>query len=392
MAPTLLLTNDHAPSSSPYPKMPQVFVVPPEEDHTPAWCCFDANMPPSASTSASYADSPHHVLDMCRENVDVPLLYHDLKEPRSPLDTVPSDHENRSIMDVFMEDDYMEFDNEMGLDTEELEQDLDPEANVGNDSEVVEVVKVGRYTADVEEHFCTSTPPAPTSKSLKARAFEVFRILTNADKDPRRSRSKAQVILPPGTQIKKTKTKSSHSPTNSSPLSHPSMTPQASPSISSFDLTEFSSIPRLKGPRYPLSLRNVSFSSAQPSPAPLGPLTSSSTVSPNFRSPLSTSPTRPIPNRRHFSMTINRIFSSSKSDKVLDVFPISRSDLEPLAQSSSEPETPIEEVASLNPNYTLLPSQKSISTGDSAPEEGDGCEMRLGSLHFDSLSFDVNMF
>ncbi|KAG6869005.1 hypothetical protein C0993_005663 [Termitomyces sp. T159_Od127] len=385
--------------------MPQVFVVPPEEDDTPAWCCFDAHMPPSSSTSASDTGSPHHVPEILQKD-DVSLFYYDLKEPQSLLDTVPSDTETTSVMDVLMKDVFMEFNIETGLDMEEMNEDPDLEANVGNDSEVVEVIKVGRHTTDVEGHF-------RTSKSLKARALGVFKILKNAEKDPPRFRSKAQVILPPtneGTRAKKTKSR--HSSTTSSRSFHPFMTPnaspsassfdltdvsstpslnesrypKASPSISSFDLAEVSSIPSLNDSRYPLSLRNVSLSGVQASP--LG-FTSSSTVSPDFRSPLSTSSARP--NRRHFSMTINRIFSFSKSVEASDVFPVSRS--EKSLGPPTEPETPTEEGTSLTPEHTMLPGQKCLPTSDSPLEERNpSFEMRLGSLHFDSLSFDVDKF
>ncbi|KAG6879961.1 hypothetical protein C0992_008895 [Termitomyces sp. T32_za158] len=365
--------------------MPQVFVVPPEEDDTPAWCCFDANIPPSSPTSASYTDSPHHVLDMHQEDVDVPLFYFNLKEPRSLQDTVPSDSETTSIMDVLMSDDCTEFDIETGLDYEEIEERPDLEANVGNDSEVVEVVKVGRYTSDAEEDFRTSTPPAHASQSLKARALGVFRILKIAEKDPLSSQSNARVILPP-TNTRAKQNKLRHSLTPSSQLFYPSTTPKASQSESSFDLTEVSST-ALKESGYPSSPRNIVLSSPQPSS--LGLLTSSSTVSPNDRSPLPTPSIPPIPNRRHFSMTINRIFSFSKLDKDLD-FSISRSDkLGALStESTFEPETLTEEVTHLN---AFLPAQKCLATGGSALEERD-FSFELDSLHFDSLDFDVANF
>ncbi|KAG6861741.1 hypothetical protein C0995_012746 [Termitomyces sp. Mi166 len=370
--------------------MPQVFVVPPEEDDTPAWCCFDA------SASTLNTDFPHHVLGPLQEE----LLHCNIQEPRSSVDTIPvpkGTGETRSIIDVLLNDDYMGLDDEMGLDlydeldldSKEIEQDH-LETNVGNDSEVVEVVKIGRYAADVEEHFRTSTPPLRTSKSLKSRASGVFKSLKIAGKGPLRSRSTAQVVLSPSNEEGRAKTPMSYC--SSAAFSHhfsPPTTLQSSPSVSSFDLVEVSQIP-LKDPS---SLRSVSPLSAQPSPLP-EPLTSSSTSSLNFREPPRTTSTQTTSNRRHFSMmTLNRIFSFSRSD---DVVPVSRprSSSGPSTGSSPEPETPSEESAPLTPRHIPPPGRKRLPPDDSSSfEEGDiSFEMRLDSLHFDSLSFDVDRF
>ncbi|KAG5338655.1 hypothetical protein C0989_006707 [Termitomyces sp. Mn162] len=381
MASTLLSTGVYASKASPHFEMPQVFVVPPEEDETPAWCYFDA----SASASVLNTDSPHHVLDILGEELDASLLPYDLKGPRSLLDSIPmpkrnGDHETRSIMDVFMNTD------SMAMNSEKIEEELDSETNVGNDSEVVEVVKVGRYTADAGD-LRTSTSPTYTSKSLKARASGVFRSLKNAGKSSLRSRSKA------GDASEGVRNKTPrHSYAVFSQPSSPPTTPKSSPSVSSFDLVEVSSIFPLEGSRYPSSLRNVSFSNARPFPPTA--LAFSSTASLDSRNP---SPTPSTSNRRHFSMmTFNRIFSFSQSDELSsDAVPVSRSrnSSGPSTESSSEPETPTEDSAPFTPGHALPPGPKGFYTGATTPAQGDiSFELKLDSLHFDPLSFDVDRF
>ncbi|KAG6833199.1 hypothetical protein H0H87_010262 [Tephrocybe sp. NHM501043] len=410
MPPTLLSTHEHAP---PGMQMPNVFVVPPEEDETPTWCCFDASEPMSASDTLPDTNFLDDGLDMLELEPDVSWCPRNSGGPftfQGPDVVSKKSGETRSIMDVLMNDDYFDTDDEMEMGAE-ADIEAEPsdsraavgDTSIGNDSDVVEVVKIGRYSDDREERSRSPTPPVKSSKSFKSRASKALRSLKIVATGSRRSKPKTQqVSIPapapvPNNEVElPPKGDSTLSRRGSAIFAQIFTPPSPSASISSFEVLQDIPSPA-KGLRYPSSLSNRPPPNARPSES-LGSPTSLNFDYHDIRSSSPTPSARTTSNRRNFSMkTLGRVFSLSSSNETSHNPSISasRKSSGPSSSSSSGPETPTDESTHLPSSHVDKHgyNYKHSSPDLPALEPGDvSFEMKLDSLHFDSLSFDADRF
>ncbi|KAF8803568.1 hypothetical protein BYT27DRAFT_7340796 [Phlegmacium glaucopus] len=176
-------------------QMPNVFVVPPEEDQSPAWCFFDAAHP----TLSQIIDRPEtpdiHVFSFPDSNdpspfgKELPVFVDPLIAPRN------NSSETRSIVDALEDENedniYHDIDTDSEYDQDtELEGALSSVHNepfrtlrdTSNDSDVIEVVKVrrSRHSSPKEDDGPQNvglTSEFKRSKTLKSRASKAFRSL-----------------------------------------------------------------------------------------------------------------------------------------------------------------------------------------------------------------------
>ncbi|KAG7092229.1 hypothetical protein E1B28_008595 [Marasmius oreades] len=156
-----------------YP-MPDVFVYPPEEDDCPPFCCFYASQAiPSNSPTQADLDAPGSALDFVSRSIhyDTPELY--CKDLNSPDVRVMPRRHNPIINHREEEQCYP--DNDITI----------RGSSPGNDSEIVEVVKVRRRSETVRS-ASDSTSNQP--KGLKARASRAFSTLRKVSRSASRSR------------------------------------------------------------------------------------------------------------------------------------------------------------------------------------------------------------
>jgi len=421
MAPTLFSPrHDETQQTSFAVKVPNVFVVPPEEDESPAWCYFNA------------ADGPLRTSDPNFPFLDNPLTELHAKSLALYDSAGPFGSHNATILSVL--DQPSTFDvRHRGDDAIEVEDNSGPyrrntpnegNTSVGNDSDVVEVVKVRRQTLDEQKYIRpASPPPIKRSKSFKIRASKVFRSMKIVGKGSNRNKHSVPDI-PPLPPIPKEQTARNNPEEDLPPRSKTPIVSRRrstilsqlfSPSISSVDISHNTpEIPEQSS--IPLSISTSPFSPNM-TPRPPSPLhdlldpspSGSSDPEAEYRGIRSTSPspsTRTFSGKRRFSVLgLQRLFSFSSEST--DSYPLhmSRDSSGPSTVSSLGPDTPTEERAPLPPlppspfqlqldlegagkPLDMLPS---ISTPGVHP--GDiSYEMRLDSLHFDALSFDMDRF
>ncbi|RDB24186.1 hypothetical protein Hypma_008861 [Hypsizygus marmoreus] len=418
MASTLLSPNPHqchdkAPPTSPSLQMPNVFIIPPEEDETPTWCCFDAaEAPPrvlSTSPNLHFLDT---ALSMFQTETEAPVFHRDSVGPFGSHNSVIMPRktlETRSITDVMMDGENYESEDEMEAEYKEHPLTRGRSNGVGNDSEIVEVVKVGRHPHEPEAQAHPPTPPAKCSKSLKSRASKAFRSIKNVGKGSLRSKPRVQDIftskpvtageLPPRS---KSPTISRRGSAIFTQFFSPPTTLHSRSSVSSFDAVrappelhqEEGQISSFSGPSHTATTPRSSTVSTQ------------DLAQQDIRSPSPTPSAQTFSNRRRFSvMSLQRLFSFSAETDASDSAPpgMSRDSTGPsTASSSSGPDTPTEEAAPL-PAYQLQlhldsidnrsPFTRKCERGPVALEQGEiSFEMKLDSLHFEALSFDADRF
>jgi hypothetical protein len=432
MAPTLsffkqpkLHFHDKAPPTSPLAQMPNVFVVPPEEDQSPSWCYFDAAEAPPLKPVLSTPpdlDCLHNALHALYSEPPPPVF--NRQSPISPSQVImPMKRgEVRLISDVLMNSrhDHTGERLDLLLQSESTQVTVLSENNLRGkrtteDPVVLDVVKLRRHE---EEHIAIS--PA---RSFKSRASKAFRSLKNVGKNPMRSRlsSSAQV----GDDLSSRENKSvvsRRSPATLSQSLPSTATLKTRTSVSSFRdgdqrAPHYNSVSLEE--KIPMLVTSYNHNSASPNPAIsdlLDPSLSSSSCHDSVRritgSPSPTS-VRTFPNRRRFSMiSLQRLFNFSSSDHDSEVsgsgsttptsLSMSRDSSGPSAASSLWPDTPTEGAPSFQlPLQLHLPSDDKhfLVTSDDqsaitpALETGDlSFEMQLDSLHFENLSFDASRF
>jgi hypothetical protein len=439
MAPTLsffkqpkLHSHDKAPPTSPLVQMPNVFVVPPEEDHSPSWCYFDAAEAPPLKLVLSTPPDIHfldNALGALHIESDPPVFHRHSSESPSHTIMPMKSRETRSITDVLMNSDYNQTDDELDFQSE-LEAVAGARATGVNraaeDSVIVEVVKLRRYE---EEHV--AIPPAKHSRSLKSRASKAFRSLKNVGRGSMRSKLNSSGSSMPTlvtgdepSSREKTPTVSRRTSVVLSQLFTSPATLKSSPSVSSFEIQRprHDSLVSTSEQRIPVFVSSapcshIPTSPNSPIPDFLDPSSSSScqdSVHQNSRSPSPTS-IQTFSNKRRFSMmSLHRLFSFSSSDH--DSEPsgsgsttptstsMSRNSSGPSAASSLGPDTPTEGVPPLSlhlplhlylegdDKHVLVASNHQSAAAPALESEDLSLEMRLDSLHFETLSFDANRF
>jgi len=170
--------------------MPNVFVVPPEEDQIPTWCFFDAAHPTLSQILGRPETPDIHVFSISDSNDSSPLL----PESMDPFIALRNNAETRSIVealddanvgniyhDVDTDSEY-EHDTELGAALSSVyNEPFSTTRDSANDSDVIEVVKVRRNSSSNEDDEPQNVPSASShlkrSKTLKSRASKAFRSL-----------------------------------------------------------------------------------------------------------------------------------------------------------------------------------------------------------------------
>jgi hypothetical protein len=415
--PTFTSTNMlfKPPPSSPSLHMPNVFVVPPEEDHSPSWCYFQA--PPLMSTPPD-TDFLHNALN---------ALHHSPAFHRSTSKPIKSG-ENKSITEILTNSERDYIDDELDFKLESVPHAVDGARGTAEDSVVVEVVKLRRHE---QEHV--AIPPAKHSKSLKSRASKAFRSLKNVGKGSMRSRlnSPGASTPTPGADDpsprERTPTVSRRSSIILSQMFTSSPTLKSHTSVSSFEnqRPRHDSLASTLDQRIPAFVSSTPYNNISTSPNSHIPgfldslsLSSASSCQDSVHqiSP-SPSPTsiQTFSNKRRFSMmSLQQLFSFSSSDHGSEPSgsgsttptstSMSRNSSGPSAASSLGPDTPTEGLPPLSlqlplhlhpegdDKHFLVPSDHPSAAAPALGSEDLSFEMRLDSLHFETLSFDASRF
>ncbi|KAL4067530.1 hypothetical protein V8B97DRAFT_1868505 [Scleroderma yunnanense] len=406
---------------SPPPRMPHVFVIPPEEEQqeNPPWCCFDANELPN--------DSGDCLLD---PNPDIHLFnvpYHSIQEPEQQPQVLGTP--------IFRVGSISNIDPSVKFTTpKKLAKKQRPEAvriverrgdhrDVREDSDVIEVVKVKRSKdalTDPEEYT-----KMKRSKTFKARATKALQSIKNVGRSSRKqhvkdmwtsSESVPGVFKGLQEQIRQQQEQLHPQPFSFPAKGHPSLSRSNSRSLSQM---------------FQSAMSFCSTSPFHPSPpsSPTSPPayvkntntmpTICEALSPEPISDRSDSPSPSVKSNKRFSVReLHKIFmfSSSSPDDPLPPLPTmprppvhNDSVPSPSAStaSSSYPDIPVEgaypsihflDFDNVDRKLTGSPHQAIIDDDDdygtllSRRQRDLSFEMKLDSLHFDSLSFDPEGF
>ncbi|KAK2460528.1 hypothetical protein APHAL10511_006998 [Amanita phalloides] len=160
-------------------QMPNVFVIPPEEDHSPAWCYFDATK---------------RQLDLFDSTL-IPIEANISPASRNAIIYAIDQHTNDCVENDINYDCEAELHFEQGLDFLELgDQPLQEShvpacspwinyRDVGDDSDVAEVIKIRRRDEESERiGHSEQTAEVTRSQTLKSRASKVFHSLKRVGK------------------------------------------------------------------------------------------------------------------------------------------------------------------------------------------------------------------
>ena len=182
---------------------PDIFVVPPEEDQTPPWCCYNSQQ------GWSDEDGEENTLRIPQASSHTPFFYRDVAGIEALLPVRKGSAEARSIVDALGDaDDFSdhEYDHYRHIEMDPMddgflpEMDTDyrytrhcqhhppesqvrlrsPRPEVDNDSDIVEIIKVRKkstFTDDSENHLWTSSDRIANKSTLRSRATKVFQIL-----------------------------------------------------------------------------------------------------------------------------------------------------------------------------------------------------------------------
>ncbi|KAF8964655.1 hypothetical protein BDZ97DRAFT_1814926, partial [Flammula alnicola] len=442
-------------------QMPNVFVVPPEEDETPAWCFFDADNP-ALSQVVERPETPDITILAFPSDNDTPVFSRNSPGsidsaimPRRSLESI-------SVVEALMNheahgDD--DSDNDSGFGRDSRDERHTNLRDAADDSDVIEVVKVN------ERQSLQAFSEYKRSVTLKSRASKVFKSLKGS---LRSSKPRAQDIFPSvPSSIQITQT-AERTPQETLPRPRtPTISRRGSRILSQY-ASSFTS-PSSSAPNSilsnPLSRRPSLYSAEAQDEARLQaasptPTTSSSKSSSRFSilnlqklfsfSPPAPSSTVPVatpfafpdsgatPALRSSSCTPRSDASSvstsapqtpTSTEEVTPVRLVSRKDtadfpafnsfesvfdangglnlglglglsLDSTSSSGSQQTTPrksfgssstISSWGSITPKrFSKAPIRRSQGHDDDGDEGDTSLEMRLDSLHFDSLSFDAD--
>ncbi|KAI0060901.1 hypothetical protein BV25DRAFT_914152 [Artomyces pyxidatus] len=418
---------------SPTFQMPRVFVHPPEDDEldTPPWCLFDAEEDAAIAKLAAFTTPEMAVLESklgdWQETVDVwenPVhqtaddapLFHRTSE--SDADVVMP---RRSSFHHVRPDTQSVASAMVGLGLE-----IDPAKQPKEDEDVVEVVKVPRSHARQGGGEPEPLHGMKKSKTFRARASQAFRSIKNVGKTTRKPPVQDVFPAKENAGVRAETMREARREVwdvQDAPVQRPT-TPTlprrvTRPLSQIFGIGQGSSAPTLS------EVEPAPARSASPAPQSQSASTLSSSSSSRRLSILSTlsshtlrpssedtpRPASPSPSlqrssssRRRFSfVNLQGIFSSNPAPASLP----SPADTNESLPSTAGPQTPVDDddygfVISSPHSLDIdmeerMGSQKSSSSNldmqSAAPPERDiSFEMRLDSLHFDSLSFDADQF
>ena len=189
--------------SDTHTKAPDIFVVPPEEDQIPPWCCYNSQQ------SWSAEDEEENNLIYSQASTNTPLFYRDVAgmeglilpirkgsaETRSIVDALGDaddflDHEydpyRRMEMDSMVDDAiFPEMDTDSGYARHHQHYSQEygvqlSRTQVDNDSDIVEIIKVRKKSTFIdgpENHPWSSSDRLASKLTLRSRATRAFQIL-----------------------------------------------------------------------------------------------------------------------------------------------------------------------------------------------------------------------
>lgn len=309
--------------------LPHVYIHPPCEDPGEPWLCFDANDPMhDPCEELNDGDSTLSIIDDEDTIFDLTAC--------SPVE-FPACDSTRALVDTLVSE--MEHDHPQDEESTARRSGFVRSREPGNDSDVVEVVKVRRAS---EASGSASLPPSkrPTP-SFFSRAFQSMR---NVGKS---SKSKTPEVL--------SDSSSQHS-SSSGPQLPRNRKNSRTPSVMARKVSDLT------------SPSQTSFQSARPASPSLSTYTTRTSKS-TFRA------------RRISVMSLQKLFRSSQPSLVQ-----TDDHTDSTASSKSSPSTPVHGTF---PSIPPLPSTKPVGFQDPADAS---LEMHLDSMHFDSLSFDPDDF
>lgn len=387
--------------------MPHVFVVPPEEDESPAWCCFDAENP-SRPQSREILEQP--------VVMDIDTLC-DAEDPfyRDPDSNFPelsvtgeSSPETMSIVDALLKDeahsDYLsdsesEYENDPAIDEDRTEtgyghrQSRRTLRDVANDSDVIEVVKVSRKKCPSQEAISNSQDSQqPTgvkrSATLKNRASKVFKSIRGTLRSKSRPRETPSSVspvppVPPVPQLPQTQgsTESSATePTLTSPPQPATLTRRGSRILSQLftgpslkTRTSVASMETTKSPTSPTfsSPHLIHDMHPQPIISPPPSLHDDHATEQHNTLSRATSPTPTATssrsNGRFSKLAIHRMFSFSSRSAPLVAPTRVTVNLDDIPDASPPPPDDIPESTPPTPDYSAPPASVPVVLDDEPP-------------------------
>ncbi|KAG1778584.1 hypothetical protein EV702DRAFT_967907 [Suillus placidus] len=395
----------------PSARVPHVFVIPPEEEHSqnPPWCCFDADLPPENSRSIEVpsVNQPDILFDvpfLLHEPELTPSFHHEqpsaspvvVPQSRSSTSSSRSEkhqHPQHIIISAMRNNDLIHI----------------VQHDVREDSDVIEVVKVKR-PKDNKSNHTDHVPPSPSnqepqlkrSKTFRARASRAFRSIKN-------------VSLPRGKQNNsRPHVKDLWTSTESMPgifrgvlHSREDVPPTASRKLSSlFQKQPFSSSPEgILSSSTTTSLPYLKGSDTTPSIAEIRPSYEfiERPLTP-YERPTSPSPPSTQRSRKRFTVNeLHRLFSFSPEPPSSSTVP-STSTSASTSSTLYYPDVPYTAVHFVDDDYgreiegkygrnlDLLDGDDDELPSPSRRPRDISFELRLDSLHFDSLSFNAEDF
>jgi len=310
-------------------QMPNVFVVPPEEDQTPPWCFFDAENP-AFSQVVERPETPEIAVHGLPYNDDTP------KYRRNPDPVVPAPKgiETISVVQALLRGDADEDEHEDEEDSDsELEQDMGladdhrvPHdshrqgsfrtlRDVADDSDVIEVVRLSRkdYSSEDSEEIRSIQAASERKRNttLKYRASKVFRSLRGT---LRSSKPPVQDVFKFPPSISSSQSTDTHSRARTPTMSRrstlilsqlftsPSPSLKSRNSMTSFDESPTETSPQSKPITEIISRRSSLYAAEAQDEARL-----------QAASPTPTTTSTKSRNRRFSIMSLQRLFSFSSS-------------------------------------------------------------------------------
>ncbi|KAG1800792.1 uncharacterized protein HD556DRAFT_1229902 [Suillus plorans] len=406
--------------TDPSARVPHVFVIPPEEEHSqnPPWCCFDADLPPenSRSVELSSANQPDILSDvpfLLHESESTSSFHHEQPSASPVVVTQSRSSTSSSRSGKHQNPQHIVISAMRNNDLIRIVQH-----DVREDSDVIEVVKVKR-PKDNKPNHTDHVPPSPSnqepqlkrSKTFRARASRAFQSIKN-------------VSVPRGKQNNsKPHVKDLWTSTESMPgifrgvlHSKEDVPPTASRKLSSFfqrqpfssegilSSSTTTSLPYLKGSDTTPSIAEIRPSYEfieRPLTPYLRPISSDDFQ--HDERPTSPNPPSTQASRKRFSVNeLHRLFSFSPEPPSSFTVP-STSTSASTSSTHSYPDVPYAAVHFVDDDYgreiegkygrnlDLLDGDDDELPLPSRPRD-ISFELRLDSLHFDSLSFNAEDF
>ena len=389
--------------------MPHVFVIPPEEEQleTPPWCCFDANEVNDPNSDDDYDDHPSDLqyidvaLDFIHDadgNQDIRAFVEGTEVGQEEVVGAPRKAEKRSSSVLS----FMSYRND-GEGRQHGAREL-PE-------DVIEVIKVRRNEGKAD---CVAAPAPKRSKTIKIPFQKAFNSIKNVGKSASNRKPRTKGIFPSSQSASGISKGAQLLPQEEivPGAQTPALTRQGSRRLSQLFSRSNNSNVDLMSSSDPIMLgsSNTEPSTLTTHPAPeQSPMVDEFSVAlePNSEQPISSSLSSRRSSQRFSVLDLHRIFTFSSTSSIFvddqELSPRGSQEAPslPTLVSGSVPSTTSSEFSAGGSAMYPVDEQDHwrssadfrLSTDEPKGVPGDlGSEMKLDSLHFDSLSFDPEEF